>query len=199
VFAGDAVQLERTEPGLSQAQTSEKKKKGPTVKLSGSSSNGIVQLRIAASPDPGGATDQTAKAGAQYRYAVARVRQVMLNGHEYMLRGEASEVTSAILVDTFAPHVPVGLATVATPGPENNKGAIDLSWEPGTEVDAIGYNVYRSENGEPAVKITAQPIPGTSFHDEHVLAGRRYIYSITAIDRTGNESARSKPAEETMP
>jgi hypothetical protein len=104
--------------------------------------------------------------------------------------------------------------------------AIDLSWSPNTEPDIAGYSVYRRDltagettatrlNGRgefaPSVDVDVLPETPTSlmqrkthvnasvFHDANVTPGHRYAYSVSAVDRTGNESARSPEVEETAP
>ena len=94
---------------------------------------------------------------------------------------------------------------MATSG-ENGAGpAIDLSWLPGAEADLAGYIVYRRErdtSGPAAAwqRISpAQPVVGPGFHDSNVQPGHTYIYTVTAIDQSGHESARSNEASDTVP
>jgi fibronectin type 3 domain-containing protein len=47
--------------------------------------------------------------------------------------------------------------------------------------------------------VTSNSISATSFHDASVIAGHRYAYSVSAVDRSGNESARSPETEESVP
>jgi fibronectin type 3 domain-containing protein len=42
-------------------------------------------------------------------------------------------------------------------------------------------------------------VVGPSFGDVKVVAGRRYVYAVTAVDADGNESARSGEVEEGLP
>ncbi len=112
----------------------------------------------------------------------------------------AGPSSAEILVDTkdvFPPVAPAGLAAVAAP----DEGAIDLSWAPNTETDLAGYAVYRSEpGGEPArISPAGKPIDSPAFRDTTARPGRQYIYSVTAIDRNGNESPRSTQVNETLP
>jgi hypothetical protein len=170
--------------------------------LKGSSSNQIEAfgLRLAADPDPGGAVDATITSGQRYLYTVARERTVTLAGHAYLVSSDLVTVTTTPLEDHFAPRPPAGLASIATPGTDGARASIDLSWEPSTETDVAGYLIYRQDAAAgAATKLTPQIQPGTAFHDEAVLAGHKYVYWVTAVDRSGNESPRSSSTEETLP
>jgi fibronectin type 3 domain-containing protein len=108
--------------------------------------------------------------------------------------------------DTFPPKPPTGLATIpgASDAANGSPAAsyIDLSWEPNSETDLTGYFVYRQlarPNGDPQgplAKLTSLPIATPSYRDVAVAPGQRYIYSVTAVDASGNESAPSAKAQE---
>ncbi len=70
---------------------------------------------------------------------------------------------------------------------------LDLSWEANAEPDLAGYFVYRRDVGTqaPAARLNAQPLPAPAFHDASIVAGHTYIYSVTAVDKSGNESKHS--------
>jgi len=76
---------------------------------------------------------------------------------------------------------------------------VDLIWPPNTEKDLAGYNVYRREDDSPFVRLNAAPITMISFHDMDITPGHKYFYAITAVDRNGNESARSAESAEENP
>jgi hypothetical protein len=58
--------------------------------------------------------------------------------------------------------------------------------------------VYRASGGLPARRV-AEPAPGeTSFTDPALPPGT-HAYTVTALDRDGNESAPSRPAEVRVP
>jgi fibronectin type 3 domain-containing protein len=99
--------------------------------------------------------------------------------------------------DVFPPAVPSGLQAVFS-GPGQSP-FIDLVWAPVTDSDLAGYNVYRHEDDSEAVKVNSEPLKTPSYRDDHVSAGKRYLYSVTSIDSRGNESARSEQAGETVP
>lgn len=94
--------------------------------------------------------------------------------------------------DIFPPAVPTGL-NVST-----GVGAIELSWDRNTESDFKAYQVYRSEEGGPFVKI-AEGLEGPSYSDRKIESGKHYRYRISAIDQTGNPSEQSPPVEAIAP
>ena len=80
------------------------------------------------------------------------------------------------------PNVPSGLS-VAT-GNQN----IDITWNPNTETDLAGYNLYRSENDIDYIKINASTIITMSYLDNTVVNGIAYYYKLSAEDSGGLES-----------
>ena len=62
--------------------------------------------------------------------------------------------------------------------------------------DLTGYNIYRHEANQPAVKINTEPVKTPAYHDTNVAPGKQYFYAVTAVDTPGNESARSEEASE---
>jgi hypothetical protein len=99
-------------------------------------------------------------------------------------------------MDFTPPAPPLGL--VAVPGP----GGIALIWEPNAESDLLGYLVYRREL--PALtssRLTEAPVPTTTYLDRTAQTGKSYVYTVTAVDRSGhqNESAPSVEASAALP
>ena len=102
-----------------------------------------------------------------------------------------SEVTAAKNVtteDKFAPAVPGALTAIL------GVNTIELAWTRNTEKDFKGYNVYRSTDGGPFVKI-AEGVPAPTFSDNKIEPGKKYRYEVSAVDLKGNESPRSTPAD----
>jgi hypothetical protein len=96
--------------------------------------------------------------------------------------------------DTFPPAAPVGLVAAQLTGDTAGSAVVDLSWSISPENDVAGYRVYRTE----ADAVRGQPlipdlIPTPAFRDTTVQTGHKYRYSVTAVDRAGNESAESTP------
>jgi fibronectin type 3 domain-containing protein len=121
--------------------------------------------------------------GSPYRYFVQA-----LAGE--LRQSEISAIVSITPMDVFPPAVPLGLMAVA------GVNSIELAWQPNTEEDLAGYQVYRSTGGDAPERI-AGPVDAPNFSDRAVEIGKKYSYTITSIDRTGNESARSAAVEVT--
>jgi hypothetical protein len=148
--------------------------------------------------DQGSVLDPDAALDHIYTYTAQRVAKLTLEDKPVEIAGDPSESVTINARDIFPPAVPTGLQAIADP----QARAIDLSWQPNTEADLAGYAVYRGEAGSnaPPTRIsppTAQPAP--SFHDPSALPGHTYDYSVSAIDRDGNESPRSAEVEESLP
>jgi hypothetical protein len=131
-----------------------------------------------------------------YLYSIVPVTNYELHGKSGQFDGD--EVTLELLPhDIFPPAVPTGLQA-AFSGREQQK-FIDLSWNPGTEPDLAGYNVYRHLAGQPPVKINSELVKAPAYRDSKVQSGQTYFYSVAAVDVRGNESARSAETSEAVP
>ena len=153
----------------------------------------------------GVALDTTARTGETYEYSAQRVEKLTVEGQTLELDGEFSAPVRVEVLDVFPPAVPTGLAAVATaegtaPDGSHAAAAIDLSWQPVMEPDVAGYIVYRREgSGEWERVSPAEPEVGPAFHDAVVEPGHTYTYAVSAIDKSGHESARSAETQETVP
>jgi len=127
--------------------------------------------------------DATVDRGSPYRYFVQA-----LAGE--LRQSEISAIVGITPEDMFPPAVPAGLTAVA------GVNSIELAWERNTEEDFAGYQVYRSTEGGAPERI-AGPVDAPTFSDRAVEVGKKYRYTVTATDRTGNESAPSTAAEVT--
>lgn len=148
--------------------------------------------------DAGGAQDLDASLDHLWRYTARRVLKVDVDGHALEIAGVASEPVTVDAKDVFPPAVPAGLTTVV----DEQARAIDLSWTPDTAADLAGYFVYRMDvtSGSAWEKISGPaPLVPPSFEDRNVAPGRLYAYAVSAVDRDGNQSARSKAVEEELP
>lgn len=171
------------------------------------------QLHLRTQGDPSGTIDATAALGSTYTYVVERVRLVTIGTRSLEIHSEPSAPVTIAMRDTFPPKTPTGLAAISgftRPAADAaNAGAsavpyIDLSWEPNSEPDLAGYRVYRqlarpdgSPQG-PLARLTELPLAAPAYRDVAVQPGQGYIYSVTAVDAAGNESAPSAKALETI-
>ena len=127
--------------------------------------------------------DETAEFDKKYVYWVVAVD------------GAARSVESATLdfmpLDTFAPAAPAGLAAIIGPV------SVELAWESNTEPDLRGYLVYRSIAGSVAERLAEVASP--AFSDKKPVAGKKHSYTVAAVDKHDNESAKSAAVEVDVP
>jgi hypothetical protein len=127
--------------------------------------------------------------GKTYAYLVRSV----LNGASGGLESGDSHAVVLTPQDTFPPAAPRGIVAAVLPGAAPGKSVVDLSWAINVEADLAGYRVYRSEQpGARGSLINAQMLPTPAYRDDSVETGKRYWYTVTAVDRAGNESALSE-------
>jgi hypothetical protein len=125
-----------------------------------------------------------------YFYTVRSVIQV--EGKE--LESSDSQPVTVTPRDIFPPAAPQGLVAALLPGATPGTVLVDLSWSINLETDLAGYRVYRSEQeGIRGQLITSDLLPTPAVRDTTVEPGHRYWYTVTAVDRAGNESAPSNP------
>ncbi len=126
--------------------------------------------------------------GKTYAYIVRSV--VLVEGSAL----ESSDSAAAIVSprDTFPPAAPQNLAAVVLSGSAPGSVVVDLSWSINLETDLAGYRVYRNEQQDTrGVLITPELLLAPAYRDTSVEPGHRYWYSVTAVDRAGNESDAS--------
>ncbi len=134
--------------------------------------------------------------GHAYVYSVRSVVQAP---------GAALESADSNLVavtprNTFPPAKPQGLVVVLIPAQGDAAAHLELSWAINPETDIAGYNVYRSEQMEtPGTRMNTEMLLTPAFRDMNVQSGRHYFYTVTAVDRSGNESPLSEPVSSSVP
>jgi len=196
VAASQPVAVEPTQPSAASVPS------GPTTyNVYRELSPDPLDLRVAAStpawasivPTPVNSAPLTATsgtddvvAGRQHCYTVRSQRGMVLS--------VASPRTCVTPIDIFPPAAPAGLAAVPS------EGGISLIWEPNSEADLGGYLVLRREPGDATLRqLTAAPVVDTRYRDTDVQPGRRYIYSVVAVDSQvplPNVSTESERVEE---
>ena len=85
----------------------------------------------------------------------------------------------SFVVDTTPPDKPTELI-----GTQKNFQIV-LSWKSNTETDLAGYKIYRD-----ARKLNSRLHMGTTYYDD-ILSGKKYVYTVVAVDRLGHESVFS--------
>jgi hypothetical protein len=129
--------------------------------------------------------DAQAHLGDAYTYSVRSV--VDYSGER--LESADSNLVSLVVRDIFPPPSPNGLLVVFVPAQGDVPAHFDLSWDISPETDVAGYNVYRSEEaGVQGTRLNTELLPTPAFRDMNAQPGHRYFYSVTAVDRSGNES-----------
>jgi hypothetical protein len=143
-------------------------------------------------------TDSSIEWEKTYEYHANTVTAIVQeNKSQLQIEGDDTAEIKVFAHDIFPPAVPAGLQAVAS-GP-GQKTFIDLVWSPVSDIDLEGYNVYRRENGGDAVRVNSEPVKTPAYRDANVMSGKRYFYSVSAVDIRGNESERSEEAGETIP
>jgi hypothetical protein len=143
---------------------------------------------------PGRFVDSTFEWEKAYLYRITAVSIVTRPGGDMQVEGEDSSAVRVVAHDVFPPAVPTGLQAVASG--EGQKPFVDLIWAPVTSADLAGYNVYRrNATGAPA-KVNSELVKSPAYRDSAVAAGTAYVYSVSAVDARGNESAKSEEAGE---
>jgi hypothetical protein len=132
-----------------------------------------------------------------YLYRICSVSVISRPSAEVQVEGDDSPSLRVVAHDVFPPAVPAGLQ--AAYSGEGQKPFIDLIWAPVTSRDLAGYNVFRGEGNAAAVKINNELVKTPSYRDTTVVTGKTYVYSVSAVDVRGNESARSEQATESVP
>jgi hypothetical protein len=134
--------------------------------------------------------------GKTYRYNVRSVAQYP----DLQVESLDSPVIEVTPLDTFPPAPPQGLVVVLVPAQGAAPAYLDLSWSISAENDIAGYNIYRSEQeGAPGQKQNPELLRTPAFRDMNIVPGHRYFYTVTAVDRVGNESPASAAASGEVP
>jgi hypothetical protein len=116
---------------------------------------------------------------------------------DYRVTAVATEGLPRIESDPSAPATATFKDLVPPPPPASVTALVEtkvvrLVWDPVDVPDLAGYNIYRTEKAG-RVKFTyGLPIKQTHFGDESLQPGIEYFYSVTAVDKSGNESAETK-------
>ncbi|OFW50962.1 MAG: hypothetical protein A3G77_15150 [Acidobacteria bacterium RIFCSPLOWO2_12_FULL_68_19] len=151
---------------------------------------GITAVPMPISPAPIAATS-----ASDVQIAFDRTHCYVVRAQRGSVLSEPSSPACVTPIDVFPPAAPSGLAAVPS------EGGISLIWEPNSELDLGGYLVLRREPGDATLRqLTEAPVAEARFRDAAVEPGRRYLYSVVAVDNRlplPNVSAESAPVEET--
>jgi fibronectin type 3 domain-containing protein len=110
-----------------------------------------------------------------------------------LVESAASNEACIDVKDVLAPAAPAGVAAIP-----RDEG-IEVSWSPSPEGDLLAYRVYRSpRRGGQMERVAEVAAPETTFLDKEPPEGGLQ-YSVTAVDRAGNESPVTSSAEVRRP
>ena len=145
----------------------------------------LMELGISATPDY---LDSSFDYGKSYAYVVRSV----VDSPAGALESNDSNQVELTPKDIFPPAAPQGIVAAVEPGATPGSAIVELSWSINVEPDLAGYRVYRSDKeGERGSLLTLELLPSPAYRDNSVQAGQHYWYTVTAVDRTGNESSPS--------
>ena len=132
--------------------------------------------------------DTTARFGQSYIYAVTAVIQP-----NPRIESAVTSEHEVRYIDRFPPPVPDDLVALTEPG------RVRLVWRASDSPDFAGYHVYRREvDGEPR-RVTEQALTTPEFVDTGVASDKVYLYRVTALDQSGNESTPSPEVRAAVP
>jgi hypothetical protein len=133
-------------------------------------------------------TDATAPEGAIACYVVRAAASV-----DPLVESAASNEACVEVRDIEPPATPGGLAVLP------RDGGLEVLWTPSPESDLAGYRVYREAPGEPRRKLADVEAGRSAWLDASARGGVVYQYTVTAIDRAGNESPEAPKTEGSLP
>ncbi len=129
--------------------------------------------------------DTKVKSGSTYSYSV----QAVLNYHGEPLAGAPCPAVSLQLKDTTAPDAPTGARAVAT------SEGVKIFWDNPVDKEVAKYRIYRRVKGEKRYTLLGSVAGAYSIYtDSDAQQGISYQYVVSAVDASGNESNKSRPA-----
>lgn len=145
-------------------------------------------------------TDTQVELGRTYAYTVRSLAQYPGQNHDKPLESLDSNSVTVTPKDVFPPSAPQNTVVVFVPAATGAPAHLELSWAINPETDIAGYNVYRSEDlNTPGTRVNTELLLTPAFRDMNVVPGRRYFYTVTAVDRAGNESPAGTSASGGIP
>lgn len=136
-----------------------------------------------------------------------KINSALVNGTAYSALGLTNGVTYSFTVTAVdsdgneSPHSNIAYATpkdswppdvpqrVVTTGLD---GQVEVKWDANTDSDLAGYNLYQD-----GVKVNTALITDPIYSVTGLTNGITYVYTVTAVDTSGNESVAASPAPET--
>ncbi len=101
-----------------------------------------------------------------------------------------SNVVSANVTDLYPPDIPVNLVSFRA------SDHMFLTWKAVPDEDLSHYRIYRKTADENGFTRIADDVTANRYKDNKVQKGTLYFYSVTAVDKRGNESEYSNIVNE---
>jgi hypothetical protein len=161
----------------------------------------LVQVAQTSGSENGGSAslqyqDENVELGHAYLYIVRRVSRFGADAVE-SADSNAAVITVA---EAIPPAAPQDVEALVVPAAETEPAYVSLAWAISADAGVAGYAVYRSEQeGARGVRLNEQLAGSPTYRDASVAAGRRYFYSVTAMNAAGEESAPSAEVEAQIP
>lgn len=152
---------------------------------------GTESYRLPLGPQPLAdrrSTDAAAPEGGKACYVVRAVASA-----DPLVESAPSNEACVDVRDIEPPAAPGGLAVLP-----RDKG-LEVLWTPSVEADLLGYRVYRESASEPRRKLADVEAGRSSWLDTSASRGVDYRYTVTAVDRAGNESPEAPLVEASLP
>lgn len=130
-----------------------------------------------------GYLDTGADVGKSYRYQV----EAWTKAGAQRAASERTTDVAVTNIDTFPPMAPQALSVIAS------TNTIELSWERSVEADFKHYRVWRDG------LVLAAAVDAPAYTDRTAESGKKYVYSVSAVDLRGNESSKSQQVEISTP
>jgi fibronectin type 3 domain-containing protein len=134
--------------------------------------------------------------GHTYMYVVRRAVQI---GPDTV---ESADSKPAVITpaEIPPPATPQDVEAVVVPAAQQTAAYVSLSWAISPEGSVVSYAVYRSEQeGARGVRLNQDLLGSPTYKDTSAEPGRRYFYSVTAMDGAGQESPPSAAVEAQIP
>ena len=100
----------------------------------------------------------------------------------------ASPALEVAARDTFPPEAPANLNAVV------ESGIVFLLWSAPAQNDVAGYRVYRTHEAGAREQLETELVKEPSYRDTKAQPGRKYAYSVHAVDTHGNEGPGAETA-----
>lgn len=108
------------------------------------------------------------------------------------IESDFSNAVTALVIDDKPPLRPTNLLCLSY------DDHIILTWRSSNEQDFDQFRILRRKNGNEPFTLLAEGVKTTFYRDYKVKKGQTYTYVVTTVDKKGNESGESEPAEGTF-